>query len=797
VQCSVPLPGAVLWIRQCRWRVRRARRDREIVCLDVSGESGDMTFLAPIDRPVAAAVRDRFRYRRPQHVIARLAALLARSASSRAINAAIDARIEILPYQLEPAFALLGSTRRVLIADAVGLGKTIQAGLTIAELARRTPNLRALVVVPASLRHQWTDELRAHFHLDVFHADAAGLNDLARSAMRGDVPWDRPGVWLASLDYLKQPHVLPGLTSDIWDLLVLDEAHSACGASDRHAAADALAKRARRVLLLSATPHQGDDTKFNRLLDLGALPLDRDDVVVFRRTRDQLGIRVDRRIRWHLIRPSAAEQHVLRGLVDFEAFVLRSAGDAHHHAAVLLLSVFRKRALSTMGAFVTSIDRRLAWLSARVNSLESTPWRQPRLEFDEHEDAFAPEEQEWLMADVGISADRERSWLRRLSDLGRIASRDDSKLRHLCSLLRRAREPVAVFTEFRDSLHVLLNRIQLIRPTAVLHGLLSADAQRDQLNRFLAGDASILLATDVASQGLNLQARCRWVLNLELPWNPARLEQRAGRVDRIGQRRRVHVGLLVSRHEAEGGMLARLARRTLTAERSLGSDALCVTASEAAVRAHLLAGVPIVEAEPSPRIVRPCDAWKRPARVAANRLRHRRALSSVWRAALDGTRPAWTRLDGSPALRRLLGGGDLLCFSVPLIDGAGALVESSCVVVRVPAANGPPDAAVIASARDMASRVVQPRARRLRHLRGAAHDRRVALERAIAGILTCELTPAELQPGLFDRRALRAGESAAQSIAAIQRDLHDRLARLDDERLIDVGIPILELAVGS
>jgi hypothetical protein len=785
----------VLWIRRCRWRVRRAHRDRDIVRLDVSGQSGDATFLAPFDRPVPAAIRDRFRYRRPQHVIARFAALLARSASCRAINAAIDARIDILPYQLEPTLALLGSARRVLIADAVGLGKTIQAGLAIAELARLSPNLRALVVVPASLRPQWVDELRAHFHLDVFHADAAGVNDLARSSRRGDVPWDRPGVWLASLDYLKQPHVFPGVASAAWDLLVLDEAHGACGVSDRHAAADALARRARRVLLLSATPHQGDDTKFSRLLDLGALPLEHEDIVVFRRTRDQLGMSADRRVRWHLIRPSTAERQVLRGLGDFETFVLRSAGDAHQHAAILLLSVFRKRALSTMGAFVTSIDRRLAWLSARVGSIEPAPSRQPRLHFDDDDDAFAPDEQEWLTADVGISADRERSWLRRLSNLGRIASHDECKLRHICSLLRRAREPVAVFTEFRDSLHVVLNRIQTIRPAAVLHGLLSADAQRDQLKRFLTGDASILLATDVASQGLNLQTRCRWVLNLELPWNPARLEQRAGRVDRIGQRRRVHIGLLVSRHDAEGGMLARLARRTLTAERSLGGDALCVTASEAGVRAHLLAGVPIVEVERSPRTVRTCDAWKRPARVAGNRLRRRRALAGVWRAPSGGGRPAWTRLNPCSALRRLCADGGLLCFSVPLIDGAGAVIEQCCVVVRVPAGAGLPSAAVIAAARYMASRVVQPRARRLRRLRAGAHDRCVALERAIAGILTCDLTPAELQPGLFDRRALRAGESGAEAVAAIQRRLDERLARIDDERLVEVGAPVLELAV--
>jgi SNF2 family DNA or RNA helicase len=124
-------------------------------------------------------------------------------------------------------------------------------------------------------------------------------------------------------------------------------------------------------------------------------------------------------------------------------------------------------------------------------------------------------------------------------------------VRRVVRLISRTDEPVIVFTEFRDSLTVLVNRLQLLRPVSVLHGGMTAAERAEAVDRLQAGTDTALVATDVAGQGLNLQHRCRWVISLELPWNPARLEQRIGRVDRIGQQRPVHFTLLVARHDAE------------------------------------------------------------------------------------------------------------------------------------------------------------------------------------------------------------------------------------------------------
>src|SRR6185312_15902682 len=109
------------------------------------------------------------------------------------------------PFQLEPALACLAGARRVVIADAVGLGKTIQAGLVIAEMQRRKPDVR--VLVPSSLRAQWHEELRTHFDIDALQADARAMADAAQLELKTDRPWRRAGIWLASIDYVKQPHV--------------------------------------------------------------------------------------------------------------------------------------------------------------------------------------------------------------------------------------------------------------------------------------------------------------------------------------------------------------------------------------------------------------------------------------------------------------------------------------------------------------------------------------------------------------------------------------------------------------
>lgn len=792
MQGVLPVPGDVVWIRQRRWRVERAIRDRGVLRLDVASRDERLTFLAPFDRPAAVTRTERPRRARPQRALARLAHVVAQSHSWRTLVSAIDADVAILPHQLEPALAILGGARRVLLADDVGLGKTIQAGLVIAEILRRHVAPRVLVIVPASLRDQWTDELGRRFRVICRTADRSGIDEAVRSGARLDNPWDRTGVWISSLDYLKQRHVLDTLPFQPWDLVVVDEAHDACGDSARHAACDELVRHARHALLLTATPHTGDEARFRRLTDLGVLDAIADPLTILRRSRTTLALAPRPHVRWHFVNFKDAEARLLQALKAFEQAVLAAAGTGKRDPALLLLSVFRKRALSTMSALARSLNRRLEWLEAPERAYRFE-WLQPSFGFEsDASDDIGADEAGAIVADVGFDGRRERAWIRRLLALAEIARRRESKIERLAALVSRSREPLVVFTEFRDSLHYVKQRVESLRSVAILHGGQTAGERRLELARFLGGAASVLLATDVAGQGLNLQQRARWVVSLELPWNPGRLEQRAGRVDRIGQTRQVHVTLLVARHEAEAGVLARLAHRTLVARRTFGADVLATGAPDgAALSAAVLTGAPLDVAPAAAPSITLDRTWVRIARTAARRLVQHRALAERWRApAADASRPFWTYIERYPEFGSLVHPA-LLVFSVPLVDRSGALVEQHVVPVRL--RSSVVDRETVEAARRVAARVLSKRAVLVSRGVRARFVAAAACERAIRETLASIRCPDEVQPGLFDRRDVRAFDAARRAAADLRVGANPSGDVADGLPAIRVGSPTLEL----
>jgi hypothetical protein len=355
---------------------------------------------------------------------------------------------------------------------------------------------------------------------------------------------------------------------------------------------------------------------------------------------------------------------------------------------------------------------------------------------------------------------------------------------------------VAVFTEFRHSLEAVLPRIAPIRAVATLHGGQTAAERTRELGRFLEGSASVLLATDVASLGLNLQHRARWVISLELPWNPARLEQRLGRVDRIGQARPVHLTLLVARHDAEAAVLGRLARRTLAARRALGDDVLGAISPDAArVRASVITGAPLVEPAPETPRVPLCRRWIRIARAAARTLERRRQLGAHWRAP----EPDHGRTRGATWRGRSNGswrwpdGGRVLIFTVPIFEDAGSPLEEHVVAVHVPRHRATLDAgaAIIETARDLARRSLGRRAARVGQWRLARHRSDATWDRALSAALEAGARPRDAQPGLFDRRDVRAFEAARQTVSEMRDDANDRRADRDRTAHADVGRPLL------
>jgi superfamily II DNA or RNA helicase len=649
---------------------------------------------------------------------------------------------------------------------------------------------RVIIVVPASLRAQWQVELGSRFGVECLRADRRELEARSAEGAFGENPWRRAGVWLVSTDFLKQGHVLDMLPRDAWDLVVIDEAHGVCGDSDRYHACHELAKRSRRVLLLTATPHSGDAGRFARLTRLGAFdglagsagaaasrlqpPL------VFRRTRDELAIGRRHRVSWHAIRLSDAESRALGALQEFEQAALRGASRHLAEHTRLVLSVFRKRALSTFTALSLSITRRLRWLDlddVETETPATAGWTQASLAFDADNDDS--QDLTLLAGPIGLDPRHERTWLRRLRQLADDAARCESKIARLKSLVERTAEPVVVFSEFRDSLDAVERRLRRNRAIAVMHGGQDEQTQRSELARYLGGPASVLLATDVAGQGLNLQSRGRWVISLELPWNPARLEQRLGRVDRLGQKRTPHLSLLVARHKTERGLLSHLARRVLGAQRSFSKDVLRdVLPPESHVRATLLSDdpphTPTLELsspwtfEPSnPRTLEPslvrARRWQRPARVIAHELSERRSLARRWRnGSIETARTIRARLNRRPtSLWESESFHSDRPFSivigvVPILNGQDEVIEQRVVALAVEVQGLALRWRELAA--DSKPLIETALRRRVLKLSRVARDATAALaerETAILSTVLDGVTRREGQPGLFDASELR------------------------------------------
>jgi len=583
-----PEPGTLVRARDALWRVMHVSTGAgastsNVRCVTLRGADThnrwqDCILLTPFDRLAALLTSrgsrhvSRRRWMRAfRRVLGDAGADVA--ALPHGVAALAEARVALLPHQIEPVLAVLdGVASRVLIADGVGLGKTIQAALILRALVARGEARRVLIVVPAGLRDQWQQELRTRVGLASEVMEASTLAARVRVLPADINPWRQPGIFITSLDFIKQPVVLHGVADVVWDVSIVDEAHALTAGTDRAAAAGDLARQSRLVLLLTATPHDGSDAAFASLCRVGTFG-DADAIAVFRRTRRSLGLPARRRVHMLRVRPTASERHLHDLLARYTSRVEREHADADPGAAAMLaMTVLRKRASSSTWSLLRSVERRFAMLAASPESWgEVEPTQQAPLPFEEAADDVSAE----VLAARGLAnAHAERAWLSLLLQAGRRALQRESKLHALLRLLRRlGDEPAIVYTEYRDTLTHIVAALPPARAghVAMLHGAMPRTAREESLGRFASGDANLLLATDAAGEGLNLQQRCRLVINIELPWNPNRLEQRAGRVDRLGQTRTVHAIHLVLAGTTEDTLRETLSTRVARIENALTS----------------------------------------------------------------------------------------------------------------------------------------------------------------------------------------------------------------------------------
>jgi len=540
-----------------------------------------------------------------------------------AVNCSI---IDPLPHQIEAVYKYLLPLPKIrfLMADDTGAGKTIMTGLLLKELLMRGIIGRILIITPGGLTKQWQeDELGLKFNFPFKLVNRAAFNSDPNIFSNSD-------LLITSIDFLRGDDVLNVVKETNWDLIVVDEAHKLSAfeygkkryVSKRYQALESLAAKCEHLLLLTATPHRGRRDTFKNLLQLLDKDIFASDHLVTSRIKEIGTTGVNK----FFIRRLKEEMKDWNGTPLFKArhtkttlynltpeekklydkvtnYLLRKREEARQEANIhvtLALMVMQRRLTSSIYAIMRTLKNRYNALNGLLEELAQNPnlWKQKQkfeleMETLEDFDEFDDEEREGLekiLSDPrkfklfttakSIGEIREEAEdVKRLVELSENlyhSNIEEQKFRKLSELLQNEgvltnNEKLVIFTEHKDTLYYLEQRLRNNGYNVeTIHGSKSVDERRDVQNNF-AGDVQILIATDAAGEGINLQF-CRLLINWDIPWNPNRLEQRMGRIHRYGQKQDVLVFNMVAQNTREGNVLKKLLEKLDMIREQMGDD---------------------------------------------------------------------------------------------------------------------------------------------------------------------------------------------------------------------------------
>lgn len=522
----------------------------------------------------------------------------ATNADVQMIQSPFRSGIAIEDYQLDPVVRAIDMPRaNLLIADDVGLGKTIEAGLVIQELILRHRARTALVVCPASLQVKWRDEMAEKFGLEFRIVDTTLLKELRRTRGIHTNPWTHFPRLIVSIDWLKRDlpmrffrDVLPlqATYPRKFDILVVDEAHNVAPARSENYSVDTQRTLAIRTLtphfehrlFLTATPHNGYQESFTSLLELldaqrfarGVQP---DEAklhhVMVRRLKDDIldwkgdPLFPKRRIIPLVVDYNEEERAVHAALAEYARLRHEAAKESGSGFATdFVLRLLKKRLFSSPMAFALTLEKHRATMTgAKQKETEKATRGILRRAIAEVEEDYAEDDEyEEALGEAVLTAGGsieplsggELKLLNKMLQWAEQAKhRKDSKAAALLRWLEQHIRPngkwsdnrVLIFTEYRATQNWLLELLAAEGytegdRTTSLYGGMDPELRESVKNAFQAspGESAvrILVATDAASEGIDLQNHCHMMVHLEIPWNPNRLEQRNGRIDRHGQR---------------------------------------------------------------------------------------------------------------------------------------------------------------------------------------------------------------------------------------------------------------------
>lgn len=496
---------------------------------------------------------------------------------SNGILSPISGSILPLPHQIYALKrAISNDNIRYILADEVGLGKTIEAGLILKELKIRGLIKRILIITPKGLVTQWQEELREKF-MEEFNIILPQYFDSLKKIYGDGNIWTKFDQVITSHDSVKPVENRAGWTkedidllnserfinliSSGWDLIIIDEAHRLSGSSSdvaRYKLGKALSLSTPYLLLLSATPHQGKSDSFLRLLkflDEEAFPNEKaitrqvvSPYVIRTEKRDAIdfdGYKLFKNRYTKIININWTEKHELQRLLYEKVTNYVSKG---YNRAIKERKNYIGFLMVLMQRLVTSSTRAIRdFVERRIEVLNNQCFDNEKYDIEDIYDGYGEEALEELIATTSFDIKKEIEELKEILTIAQQAEYQfiDAKLEMLYDIIFKIRmeeneAKFLIFTEFIGTQNYLKEMLSKKGYKIVLlNGSMDMDERKEVLINFKE-DADILISTDAGGEGLNLQF-CHIVINYDMPWNPMKIEQRIGRVDRIGQHRDVLV----------------------------------------------------------------------------------------------------------------------------------------------------------------------------------------------------------------------------------------------------------------